>query len=649
MSASEVTWRLQDAARHQTWRHHHVRPGTPFLVPPVHSPRFVSTLPLAAAQLVSESAAQPVLAAADGLLDGRWEVLGVARKDVDMPDWFFDPVTGRRAPQTQYCFAIDHRSEAVTGNVKQVWELSRLQHVTLLATAYALSRSDRYAEAAAGQLRSWWDANPFLSGVHWTSGIELGIRLISWVWTRRLLDGWPGASELFEENDQALAQIWWHQKYLAAFPSRGSSANNHLIAEAAGQLVGALGFPWFAESDGWADQARALLQKAMVDNTLPSGVNREMAFEYHGFVAELGLLAAVEADRAGRPLDAESRTILCRMLDVIAATLDERLRAPRYGDADDGRGILLGPPDANRWVTLLAAGSALFGRQEWWPLCGPDAASTLLVSLGRPTAIGDRPVARPGEFRDAGLTILRTPTADGPEIWCRCDGGPHGFLAIAAHAHADALSVEVRHGGVDILADPGTYCYHGEDRWRAYFRSTLAHNTVQVAGVDQSTPGGHFLWTRQARTCVLAVTPEENTELQEWCAEHDGYTVLDPPVVHRRTVRLLRSSRQIEIRDQLDSAGSHPLRIVYHLGPSVRADLDGTSVRLTWPGSHGAPAAGMLLLPAGMRWSLVRGSSDPVLGWYSAGFGHKEPATALVGEGDITGPGQRVTTLRFDR
>ena len=40
--------------------------------------------------------------------------------------------------------------------------------------------------------------------------------------------------------------------------------------------------------------------------------------------------------------------------------------------------------------------------------------------------------------------------------------GPHGFLSIAAHAHADALSVEVRHGGVEILVDPGTYCYHGE-------------------------------------------------------------------------------------------------------------------------------------------------------------------------------------------
>ena len=74
------------------------------------------------------------------------------------------------------------------------------------------------------------------------------------------------------------------------------------------------------------------------------------------------------------------------------------------------------------------------------------------------------------------MTILRGPG----EIWCRCDGGPHGFLSIAAHAHADALSVEVRHDGVDVLADPGTYCYHGQPEWRQYFRSTLGHNTLRA-------------------------------------------------------------------------------------------------------------------------------------------------------------------------
>ena len=51
--------------------------------------------------------------------------------------------------------------------------------------------------------------------MHWTSGIELAVRLVSWTWVRRLLDDWPKASDLFEGDEDALRQIWWHQRYLA--------------------------------------------------------------------------------------------------------------------------------------------------------------------------------------------------------------------------------------------------------------------------------------------------------------------------------------------------------------------------------------------------------------------------------------------------
>ena len=110
------------------------------------------------------------------------------------------------------------------------------------------------------------------------------------------------------------------------------------------------------------------------------------------------------------------------------------------------------------------------------------------------------------------MTLLRSSPSDGEEIWCRCDAGPHGFLSIAAHAHADALSVEVRHDGVDVLADPGTYCYHGEPSWRRYFRSTLAHNTIEVGGQDQSSSGGPFLWTRHAQSTLVGLERDERGE-----------------------------------------------------------------------------------------------------------------------------------------
>ena len=68
------------------------------------------------------------------------------RTDLVQPDWFRDPVTGRRSAPDRYAFRIDHRSEEQVGNVKQVWEISRLQHLTLLATAWFLTHDERYAQ-----------------------------------------------------------------------------------------------------------------------------------------------------------------------------------------------------------------------------------------------------------------------------------------------------------------------------------------------------------------------------------------------------------------------------------------------------------------------------------------------------------------------
>jgi len=592
-------------------------------------------LPAGARGLVPSDVRDGLVAAAASLLQGRWEILGASRTDLAAPDWYLDPITGRRAPQEKYAFRIDYRSETETGNVKQLWELSRHQHLTVLAAAWFMTRDDAYAERVADQLRSWWLENPFLSGVNWTSGIEVGIRLISWVWIRRLLDGWQGASALFEKSSLAVEQVYWHQKYLAALRSRGSSANNHVIAEAAGQLICSCAFPWFTESVRWRASAAALLERELLRNTFPSGMNREQATDYQGFVAELGILAAVEADITDHPLSAETWQRLCRTIDAVAAELDETQRAPRQGDSDDGRALLIDPPDLNRWASLLATGSALFGPAPWWPNCTAGLMSTLIGSLtNRPAAVPGRPTFRPSHFADAGLTLLRTKPGTGPEIWCRCDAGPHGYLSIAAHAHADALAIELRYGGIDIFADPGTYCYHGEPEWRCYFRSTLGHNTVELAGQDQSLSGGPFLWIRHAETGGVEVDVDEDSMVQRWSAEHRGYEALVPPARHRRTVELDRRARHLSIVDQIETVGRHAVRMAFHLGPMVSAEFAEGVAGLRWPmreetGCHSATIA----LPDCLRWTMHRGECEPILGWYSERFGVKQPATTLLGEG----------------
>ena len=644
MSPAEVAWRARDQVLRAAWSRRQVtRKQLDADVPPPAGEReFPVVLPPDTAARVPGEARAAVLDSANRLLRGEWEVLGVVRTDLVLPDWFYDPVTGHRSPSDHYAFRINHRSEEQVGNVKQVWEISRLQHLTLLATAWYLARDEQYARRVADHLVSWWRENPFLSGVHWTSGIELGIRLISLAWIRRLLDDWPGIADLFERDALALRQIHWHQQYLAAFPSRGSSANNHVIAEAAGQLVASCAFPWFAESARWRRRSARLLERELIRNTFPSGIGRELASDYQCLITELGLVAAVEAGASGHPMSPITWERLCAMADSAAALVDARLRPPRQGDSDEGRALLLDAPIPNRWPSLLALAEPLVGRLDWWPQPPADARSTIVSALASTKRhFEGRPSQRPSRFTDAGMTLLRTTGEN--EIWCRCDGGPHGYLSIAAHAHADALSVEVRYAGVEILADPGTYCYHGEPVWRSYFRSTIAHNTAEVDGRSQSGEGGPFMWVRHAHAREVEVI--DDGDIATWTAEHDGYSSLHPPASHRRSVLLDRASRSINIVDQIEG-GSHDLRLAFHLAPEVRVELNGSCATLGWPAAS-APGAARLELPPGLEWTLHRGETDPILGWYSGGLGQRIPAFTLIGRGRSAPGVPLITRLEF--
>lgn len=592
----------------------------------------------------------PLITTADRLLEGEWRIFGSVRTDMQpSPDWFLDNSSGLRAPADTYSFSINHRDASRVGNVKYVWEPSRHNHVTMLAAAYYVTQEPRYAEAAGRHLRSWWAANPALRGIHWTSGIELGIRLISWVWTRRLLDRWPGAASLFEDNEVFRTQVFAHQHVLASLPSHGSSANNHLIAEAAGLFVAACAAPFFRQSETWIERSASLLEREAVLQTFPSGINREMATEYHGLVLELFWTAAIEGELAGHPLHHGVWDGIVAMLDALAAMVDAAGHPPRQGDADDGIGLLVDDPQFDRWASLLGAGDSVFERRVWWPVTRGEDLRRLLWSSVEPGVRVERfrSEMRPSLFLDAGMAILRDQSSASEEIWCRCDAGPHGFLATAAHGHADALSVEVRYGGVEVLADPGTYCYHTDLEWRSYFRSTRGHNTLELTDVDQSVSAGPFNWTTHAQSRIEHVAGLEGGARAEIVASHDGYTRLEPAAVHRRRIELDRDRRLLVIEDRIESIGSHRCRLSFHLGPTVSCELRDGDAYLRWDGPLGVRTA-TLVLPNSLHWTLHRGEVSPPAGWYSPSFDVKVPTVTLFGIGTIGGGESLATTLTFD-
>lgn len=116
-------------------------------------------------------------------------------------------------------------------------------------------------------------------------------------------------------------------------------------------------------------------------------------------------------------------------------------------------------------------------------------------------------------------------------------------------------------------------------------------------------------------------------------------------------MELTAASQELRIVDEV--RGQHgprrAVRLAFHLGPAIAADLADNRAVLTWT-RDGEDRSAVLDLPGQLSWRSHRGETDPPLGWYSPGFGRKEPATTLVGTGFADGSaplGEFTTVLRF--
>ena len=155
-----------------------------------------------------------------------------------------------------------------------------------------------------------------------------------------------------------------------------------MIAEAAGWLVAANAFPWYGRSDEWRRGAAALLERELAANTFNDGLNRELATDYHRFVLELGLVAAVEADAGGHPLSEATWQRLAQMLDAAAAILDGSGRPPRQGDGDEGRALVVDDPERDPWSAVLAAAPNYSAHRTGGLLLAAQSSRRCLALLG---------------------------------------------------------------------------------------------------------------------------------------------------------------------------------------------------------------------------------------------------------------------------
>jgi len=594
-----------------------------------------------AAPLPRGFAPAPYLAAADRLLAGRWDVLSL--KDCALgfpPRWNRDPKTGREAPLA-FGKSIDYRDARVVGDIKHLWEINRHLELVTLAQAWHLSGEMRYAAGALRFLDSWLEQCPYPRGPQWTSALEAAVRLMNWAVAWPLLGA--AAAPL---RERWVASVYRHCHFVAHNLSRHSSANNHLFGELAGLFVAALAWPCWRESKRWRELARAGLEAQALAQNGADGVNREQAFWYHHEVADMMLLALAFGRANGAAFSRRYVMRLEAMLEFIAAVMDAGGHVPMVGDADDAVMVRFSRQSGfNPYRSLLATGAVLFDRGDFKAAAGGfcDKSRWLLGDAAAVCYDGvpDAP-ARPPRiaFPEGGYYILGADYGTPREVKAVVDAGPLGYLSIAAHGHADALAMTLSVAGREILVDPGTYAYHGERRWRDYFRGTAAHNTLRVDGADQSVAGGNFLWLAHARARCHCFDAGVDRDLFE--GVHEGYWRLADPVLHRRRVEFRKRERELVVRDTLHCAREHAVELHWHLAEHCEARAAGHAVEIVCHGVRLRLECPPELAPP----RIVVGREHPPLGWVSRALGVKVPAPAVVCRGRM-GPGSLETRIQL--
>ncbi len=537
--------------------------------------------------------------------------------------WHRDPESHDLWPQDIFCFSIESRHRSALGDPKFVWELNKLQHLQWVAAHFTITADQTSARYCVSEVESWLNANPPFLGINWASGVECTSRVVSLGIICSLITSEHWKPETLRLLNNSLSA---HGYWLAKNLSLHSSANNHLVVELAGMFILGHMCPYLPQAKSWRDQASKYLERETLLQFAPDGGNREQSPTYGTWSLEWLCLCAKIAAHKNAAFTRATIDRLIQASETLEMIRDQNGNFPHIGDDDDATSIAFEGSRKDWMASVIGLAKSLSNKNE------SEAPPQLLSAFGWAA-----PVKSHHEgmtlLPDTGLSILRRNQLK-QETMVVFDHGPLGYLSIAAHGHADTLSIWLHRDGQPIFVDSGTYCYGADLAARDYFRSTKAHNTLTIDDRDSSQMTGPFNWSKRAKASL------EKFDEKNWSitASHDGFA----PSMHQRQITL--SEQKLAVVDHLSNVqrGQH-ISVRFHLAPDLEAQKTMTGYNVL--------RNGQLILKAQTEgplfWVVDENQSAPQSGFYSDHMGVRVPIQLLHLTGTIEGSLKQVTTFTF--
>lgn len=522
------------------------------------------------------------------IMDGKWMLFEREVTLDNPPKWNKNYLTNQEWHNIS-SKNIDYRS-SFAGDVKFTWELGRFTFAPSLALLFAQTKNENVGALLIDWMYDFAEKNPIYHGIHQTSGIEMAIRNMTWSFALAIL---------LKCDEEMKFQFWDEKKlrsilglmvqqsmYCKDHLSVGSSANNHLIAEYASMVFTGGIFNNLKNSEGVFLEGISGIEREIILQLNPDGTSVEHAFGYIPFILEMIFYPLIIAEKKGHAISQKIKQRLTAVVRFLKIARYEDGDLPRIGDNDNAKVIC----SSKYFYRTDFIGNAI---ATWLNIpCISKLDKQCSLLLFNKFILEEEQVLGASTFENGGYIFYRSQDAH-----LSFDIGELGWGSIAAHAHADCLSITLRYKNKMIVCDPDTYIFHGDLDARNRFRSTPYHSTVNFNGNNQSEMLGAFLWGKRHKI----------SKVNDWyeCHWFSGE-------VHRRKLEI--NPKEIIIYDEVQG---HNPEIVFVLHPNAIPLITENKVELTVENVN------------------VEFTSEGLLDWrlepgeYSEVFGSKVPTTRL--------------------
>lgn len=435
-------------------------------------------------------------------------------------NWQLNPLTGKASNIRSKWYKIAD-FDAQRGDIKIIWEASRLTHFFYFARAYLITNDKKYYEAFSEQLKHWLQENPYSFGANYKCGQECTLRMINALMVYEVFRYYKLTTNDDQDNVMRLVQVCYKKVLSNFFYAHKCIKNNHTFTEIIGLIIGA----WCCGDNQALEESYRLLDRETENQFLPDGGYTQYSFNYQRFTLQLFECVYKIGEKTGLSISTKSRELITNSTLLMYQTQDITGDVPNYGSND---GALIFPLAACDYRDFRPALNTIYALSTGNRLYKAGIYDEELLWFGNKERkysfieIERKPLA----YDKAGFYTLRH--AGGFLMTCL-----QGFKA--RPSHMDGLHIDLWHKGKNIFCDSGTYSY--ASNLIKEIGATSGHNTVKVGSVEQMNKRGPFLiydWTESKNIrhdensfsgTIISKNGYEHTRAIERIG--DNYTIID--------------------------------------------------------------------------------------------------------------------------